>query len=1236
MEKIAHLTTVFHRIPPRLQRTVLRLGSALLGLWLLAWLAVPPLLKAQIEKSGSAALGREVHIGSVDFHPWSLELTLHQLRVAGAPGRSAQSLLEIERVYIDAEMASLWHLAPVIDALEIDEPHLRVAHQGGGQYDFDDILARLAKPSDPPSASPARFALYNLELRGGAIDFTDTTAQGAVQHTVRKMHLAVPFVSTLPTQRNVKVAPHLALEVNGSAWDSSAQATPFAEVREGEVQLQLQKLDVKPYLPYWPASLPVRLQGAVLDADVRARFEQTANPALTVSGRVGVHGLAVLDHRGQPLLALEALRIEARRIEPLAGVVDLASVELDHPQLHLERLANGRMNVEPDAKSVQVATKNGAASATSTRAEAQNGAEQAGGGWRLALQQFKLQGGSVDWQDRTTRPQAHLALEQLDVQAEQLQWPQTGPNAAALAAKLQASARIAGPKPAELRIEGQGSLASGEATVGLQQLALGLGAPYLAPYLTPELAGTVDAQATVRWKGPAVQATLERLRARDLALVSRDAKESKDKKDAQAMPRIQGLEVNQAEVDVAHQTVRVGRIRVLSPSADVERDAEGHWMFERWLPAAAATPALGAKPTPAGKPWDIRVDDVALDAGAVRFRDRSQRPTVRLDVSALQFNAKKLDATGKTPVPLSVSAKVQSGQVEAGRLQFNGSVAWAPVAVQGKLLMQDVPAHAVAPYVADRLNVEIVRADANFNGSVQYQDTAGGPQLIVDADLALEDLRVNTLRGDEGSDELLSWKALNLPGVALRMVPGNALQLKVREVGLNDFYARVIVSPQGRLNLQDIVKTAEPAATAPAASTAPAPAAPASVPVPAAAPDPLIDIGPVTLAHGRVQFSDRFIQPNYSANLSELNGRLSQFSSRKVEGQVQLADLDVRGRAEGTATLVIAGKVNPLAQPLALDIQGKVRDLELSPLSPYAIKYAGYGIERGKLSVDVGYKVQPDGKLDASNNIVLNQLQFGDKVEGAPNSLPVKLAVALLADRNGVIDIDLPISGSLNDPEFKLGAVIWKVVTNLIVKAVTAPFSLLANALGGGGGDDSGAVAFADGQSTLDAQAMATLDKLAQALRDRPAIRMTVVGQANLGVEADAVRRARLYSLLLAEKRRRAVADGQDASVVLTVEQGEYSALLKQVYRRSDVKKPRNLVGMAKDLPDADMEKLLQDSLSVNEESVRALALARAVAVKEYLVARQVPVERVFLGAIKTSGLDATWSPRAEMALTMQ
>jgi hypothetical protein len=395
-------------------------------------------------------------------------------------------------------------------------------------------------------------------------------------------------------------------------------------------------------------------------------------------------------------------------------------------------------------------------------------------------------------------------------------------------------------------------------------------------------------------------------------------------------------------------------------------------------------------------------------------------------------------------------------------------------------------------------------------------------------------------------------------------------------------------------------------------------------------------MGPLRLVNGTVYFSDRFIQPNYSANLSELTGTLSEFSSRSVNGQVQLADLDVRGRAEGTASLAITGKVNPLAKPLALDIKGRVRDLELPPLSPYAIKYAGYGIERGKLSVDVSYTVQPDGQLTANNNIVLNQLVFGDKVDGAPNSLPVKLAVALLADRHGVIDIDLPISGSLNDPQFKLGAVVWKVITNLVVKAVTSPFTLLSKAFGGGGGDELSAVSFALGSAELGDEAKAGLDKVATALLDRPSLSMTVVGMASMDVERDALKAQRLGEMLMAEKRRRAAVAGQDASQVGPVQAAEVEALTKEVYRRADITKPRNLVGLTKDIPLADMRALLLASMSVNEEAMRALALARGVAVKDYMALKKLPAERLFLGAAKTMAPTEQWKPHAELSLTNQ
>ena len=380
--------------------------------------------------------------------------------------------------------------------------------------------------------------------------------------------------------------------------------------------------------------------------------------------------------------------------------------------------------------------------------------------------------------------------------------------------------------------------------------------------------------------------------------------------------------------------------------------------------------------------------------------------------------------------------------------------------------------------------------------------------------------------------------------------------------------------------------------------------------------------------------------------------------------------MQLTGRAEGSAQLDVTGKLNPLAKPLALDIQAKVTDLELPPLSPYSVKYAGHGIERGKLSMDVAYKVQPDGQLTASNKLILNQLQFGEPVAGAPASLPVKLATALLADSNGVIDLDLPISGSLNDPQFSLGPIIFKAIIGLIGRAITAPFTLLARALGGAGGQDMSQVAFAPGSARLDGKARAQLDKVAKALADRPQLKLTVVGTARLGAEREGYRRERLKALVAAERRGDAPAPpagaASDAAPQATISgaagappagaaapsdgditaDADYPALLRRLYRRADIPgRPRNAIGLLRDVPVAEMEALLTSHIEVGDDAMRQLALQRGVAVKDYLAGRKLAPERLFLGAARAAGSAAelpagaasaapgAWSPHAELNL---
>ncbi len=1212
-----------HLIQHTWARRVLVAVAALLALWAIAWLAGPSLIRSQLQKHASLALGRSVTVEQVAFQPWSLTLRLQGLQIGGAAGDAAGStppLLAVDEVLVDAELQSLLRLAPVIDAVHVRRPQVNLTHLGEGRYDIDDLLERFQpKPDDTPSN--ARFAVFNIRLSDGVILLQDSPK--ALAHEVNGIQLDVPFLSNLPSKREVVTTPRLAFRLHDTSFDTQASTTPFAEDRHTEARLSIQALDFEPYLPYWPATWPVRPTSGNLNADLAVRFEWQTAPKVSLQGDLALNNLAVLQTPARqntsatPLLAWRGLAVQVKDFRPLEQHLALGPVTLDHPTLHLGRDSTGATNLE---QVLQRWRGPNPPSHTDTPPPSQPTAQP----WALTLERFALQQGTLHWHDQTTRPAATLAAEALDLTVSNFAWPE-GP-----AATVQGQLQLAGAK---LELQGQAGGSTADLRWQLNALALTPLRPYWAHLLRAELNGELNGTGGLTWARPSDGSSQLRAEADEISLQGWSIGQSRRPDAAGKALTVRGL-----EADLQAQKVTIDDITAQQPQLTLQRAANGPWMFEQWL---APTEAAAAQATPrsnpaANRPWDVTLKKVVLDGGTVRLRDQAVNAAVDATQWRIQLEQlRPLDPVQRA-MPLQVSGHAAVPGQEAGRLQYRGTLR-LPAAngtgleTRGQLQLDRLPLHAGEPYLARFLNFDLLRADASYRGQLLVGLASTGPQLQLRGDAAIDDLRATTRDPEEA---LLDWRSLNLRGVDVDLKDGQLQRLKVAETVLSDYFARVIISEQGRINLQGLVRSGDVSAT-----TATAAPSTQATPPSASAAQPDIEFGPIALVNGRVRFSDRFIQPNYTANLSELTGSLAAFSNRRTsDAAPALAALSLRGRVEGSATLDISGQLNPLAQPLALDLRGQVRELELPPLTPYSSKYAGYGIERGKLSVDVTYRIEPDGQLQASNQIVLNQLRFGDRIEGsdAPN-LPVKLAVALLADRNGVIDINLPISGSLNDPQFRLGPIIVRLVVNLIGKAITAPFALIASAFAGA--DDLQHLPFAPGVAGLDAAAREKLNQVARALIDRPALQLTVVGHSDLATEQEAWRREALNQRVMAEKRRQAVREGQAADALIQVSPKEYPALLKEVYRRTDITKPRNLVGLAKDISVPDMEKLLLAAIAVGEPQMRELAVARAVAVKDYLIQQQVPAERLFLGGDSPTGgnrpeSDQPTSPSAELRLS--
>ena len=491
------------------------------------------------------------------------------------------------------------------------------------------------------------------------------------------------------------------------------------------------------------------------------------------------------------------------------------------------------------------------------------------------------------------------------------------------------------------------------------------------------------------------------------------------------------------------------------------------------MPVKVSAPAATAEPS---APWHIEVAQSTLDAITLSLADDAVKPAA---THAAVIN--HLEASGLSNAPGAKSVVQASIALEhGGMVEVRSDVSLDPLSVDAQLDARRVDLVPFRPYVSQFQTVALKGGRASAKGHLRVSDDR---ELKIAYEGSAEVSRLVTF-DTVNSEDLLNWDSVRAQGLRVRWAPDAPLDLVAQEIAVDRAYSRVVVTPEGKINLQTL-KLATPE------DPTPEPQSPETV-------RPRnVRIERVVFNDSRLNFTDHFIKPNYTADVGELSGSVTGLSSQPEAR----ARVDLKGRYDKSSPVVIVGTVNPLRGDLFLDIAAKGSDIALPRLSAYSMRYAGYPIKDGKLTLDVKYHVE-DGKLDGRNNIVLDQLVFGDKVESPEaTTLPVLFAVNLLKDANGRINLELPIKGSLEDPQFDLGAVIGTVVSNLLKKAVTAPFQLLAAALGGGGGSSQGAapgkasddlayVAFEPGRAEPAEAEQAKLDRISKALLDRPALKL--------------------------------------------------------------------------------------------------------------------------------------------------
>ena len=665
--------------------------------------------------------------------------------------------------------------------------------------------------------------------------------------------------------------------------------------------------------------------------------------------------------------------------------------------------------------------------------------------------------------------------------------------------------------------------------------------------------------------------------------------------DGRPLARLASLEVSETSIDLVKQRVTVGKIRSekLETWAALEKDGQLDWQKLFASQPAKATPKEKAEPAAAeptaeekaanepGKPWQVLLKDVQLRNYLVHLADRSQKDPVALDIGPLNADLQGFDSLNQTPFTL----KLDTGVGRQGKLQASGQVNLAPVWAKLDVSTRDIDLRVAQAYINPFILLELRSGMLSSDLKVDLKNTAPLAFTVTGKAQVNQLHTLDTIK----SRDFVKWQQVNVDG--LSYVHGDALSID--KVTLLQPYARFIINEDRTTNVNDLL-IPQPAG---------APASSQAKPASASSDKPLgIHIGQIDINDGSANFADLSLTPNFATAVQQLNGQIGTIDNRKPLP----AKVDVKGKVDRYAPVTIKGALNPFNPLASLDIATSFKRVELTTLTPYSGKFAGFRIRKGRLNLDLHYLIT-NGQLKAENKVVVEQLQLGEKVD-SPDAvdLPIRLAVALLKDTEGKISIELPVTGDLNNPQFSVMPIVWQTLRNLVLRAAQAPFKFIGGLITGGGSQDLSNVAFAPGSSELTGDAQSSLDKLAAALKERPELRLEIEGTSAQASDGPLIAQQRLereyqstwYKIL----QRRGDKVPANASM-LVVDDSDKPAMLEGIYRtRLKQQPPAEWEQLGRDERTTKLREAVIKSWAESTALLRTLGQERASSIKDYLV----------------------------------
>jgi hypothetical protein len=611
---------------------------------------------------------------------------------------------------------------------------------------------------------------------------------------------------------------------------------------------------------------------------------------------------------------------------------------------------------------------------------------------------------------------------------------------------------------------------------------------------------------------------------------------------ATPLASVDGIAVDGGRVDLGTRQVTASRVAVSGGSAAIVRAADGSLpLMAKLVPAeqrkpdrAPGPPVTASRPAPAAAPWAVAVEKVELLDHRFAITDQSVSPAVTMQIDGVRVTAQGLRTDGKKPFPFEASLRIASG----GRLTAKGLVAPDGGSAEARLSLAQLALVPAQPYVARSAAVELRSGELSTSGRVTYR--RGATRTVVTYTGAADVDRV--LVAESAGDRVLAWKSLHAETIRFGLGPD---RLAIDEVRFSGLDGKIVIFKDKTLSLARLMKPAAPASvptSPPPAQTPPGPATSPTATFP-------VSIERVRLDDSAMDFADLSLVLPFATRVHALNGVVVGVGSDTASR----ATVKLEGRVDEFGLVKVDGALDPFGPKVFTDLTVVFRNVPMTPLTPYSATFVGRRIVAGTLDLNLEYKMDHSA-LVGDNKVVVRRLQLGERVE-SPGAmrLPLDLAIAILSDSQGVIDLALPVRGNVDHPEFSYGHLVWQALVNVITKIATAPFRALAS-LFGGGAENVEAIVFEAGRDRVSPPEREKLKRVAEVLGQRPRLTLTVHGRYETRADGEALRSLHVRQEL-ARRLELKVDPGEDPGPV-AFERPKSQRALERLYadRGGDIK----------------------------------------------------------------------------------